>query len=194
MAFKDERLPVCISFGSTGGPRFRTDVVSTSGGVESRNQIWEFERAAYECAYDAQLPVDWKQMHAFFRIMAGRAHTFRARDPLDYFATTAEGTFIVAANGSPPGWQMVKRYTFGGEYVDRIITKPISGTVTVAAGTVDYDTGVVTNGAMPASWSGEFDVHVRFDTDDMRVGLLNKTAGGEYIAGWQSIPLMEVRE
>lgn len=190
MAFRDIRLPVGLSFGAQGGPSFRTDIVVTNSGNESRNQVWAYERMQYECSYDARYPVDWQTMHAFFRAVRGSADSFRARDPLDYSATTAEGLFVATAD--PTEWQMVKVYTFGAVTFQRKITKPVNGSATAAAGTIDYATGIVTHGSMPASWSGQFDVHARFATDEMRMQLIDR-AGAEYIAGWQAIPIIEVR-
>ncbi len=43
------------------------------------------------------------------------------------------------------------------------------------------------------TWSGEFDVPVRFDTDRMSAEIITRAPGGGYIVGWSSIPLIEIR-
>jgi uncharacterized protein (TIGR02217 family) len=42
------------------------------------------------------------------------------------------------------------------------------------------------------TWSGEFDVPCRFDTDQMRGVIANKS-GGQYVVDWESIPIVEIR-
>jgi uncharacterized protein (TIGR02217 family) len=203
--FKRLRLPLCLSFGSGGGPRFRTDVVVTASGKESRNQGWQFERLEYECHYDRTLSdgsdnitadgtirIDYRLMHSFFRIMAGMAHSFLARDPLDYSAAVGEGLFI-DAEGSPAGMQMVKRVTLGAYTADIVVTKPVNGTIVlVGGGTVDYDTGIVEDGA-PTGWSGQYDKHVRFDTDKIKPAIVNKSNRDGYIVAWEALPIIEVK-
>lgn len=43
------------------------------------------------------------------------------------------------------------------------------------------------------TWTGEFDVPCRFDTDEMRGEVIDRTPSGELIVGWQSIPIVEIR-
>lgn len=192
MAFLDIRFPTNISFNAVGGPGFQTDIVMTNGGAESRNQVWQYELNEYEVSHAARLPVDYKALQAFFRVAAGMANTFRYKDWTDYQATTVEGKFVAIA-GSSTTWQMVKRYTSGAYTLDRKITKPVSGLATASAGSIDFATGIVTNGSMPAYWSGDFDNHCRFGTDKMRAETIDKS-GGSLVIGWSSIPVLEVRE
>ena len=193
MSFLDIRFPPKISFGATGGPAFRTDVVITASGGESRNQNWSNARLRYEVSHAARREVLWRQLVAFFLMVAGRAYSFRFKDWTDYICEVGDGSFI-ADSGSPgTGNQMVKAYTFGGNTYYRTITKPVSGAVTVVGGgTLNYATGIVEGGS-PTSWYGEFDVHARFDTDEMKHETINKTAEGELLVGWSSIPVVEVR-
>jgi hypothetical protein len=43
MAFHEVRFPTDISYGSSGGPEFSTDIVITSSGHEQRNITADFE-------------------------------------------------------------------------------------------------------------------------------------------------------
>lgn len=189
------RFPEKISLGAEGGAEFMTDIVITASGAEARNQNWERQRMRYEVAHAARREADWRKLQAFFMVVAGRAHSFRFKDWTDYECLQGDGVFALEdAGGSPTGWQMYKRYTFAGQTYDRKITKPVSGKITLSgAGSLDYSTGIVWGGT-PSGWYGEFDVHARFDTDAMRSETISRTADGELIVGWQSIPIVEVNE
>lgn len=192
--FKALVLPVCLSYGSGMGPRFKTTVIETEGGFEQRNQVWQYERLEYEARYDTTLEVEYSHMMKFFKIMAGRAHTFLATDPLNYIAAAGEGKFVTYDEGSPTRTQMVKRISIDGYTADMLVTKPKSGTITLTGGgTINYATGQVTSGT-PTEWTGEFYKHVRFDTDSIRPELLSRRRGtGGYIVGWEPLPIIEVR-
>jgi uncharacterized protein (TIGR02217 family) len=65
---------------------------------------------------------------------------------------------------------------------------------------LDTTNGVITFGDpapdIPAetwTWTGEFDVPVRFDTDVMKIGIVNKSASGTLLEDWQQIPVIELR-
>lgn len=207
MAYKRIRLPIAISYGSSGGPGFRTEVVEMASGKEQRNQVWEFERAEYECRYDATLStgvenvsldgsgtitmiaLDYKMMQTFFRIMRGMIHTFRARDWLDYICHNGEG-FFTDAVGSPSRKQMVIRRTIGTHTFDTPVTKPINGTIITDAAGLNYDSGQATSGT---TWYGQFDKHVRFNTDRIKPVIINKNATRGFIVGWEPLPLIEIK-
>lgn len=194
MSFLDIQFPPKISLNAIGGPEFLTDIVIVASGAELRNQNWSSERLRYEVSHAARREVDWRQLQAFFRIVAGRAYSFRFKDWTDYQCAAGSGSFVTSTYGSPTGNQMVKAYSFGGNTYYRPITKPINGTINLTGGgTLDYSTGVV-HGGTPTAWDGEFDVHVRFDTDAMKAETINKKDDGELLVGWQSIPVVEVRE
>lgn len=196
--FLNIRFPDRISFGAIGGPGFMTNIAVMSSGAESRNQEWEFERGEWEVAHAARLPTEYRDLQAFFRLAAGRANTFAFKDWTDFECSISEG-FFIAAEGSPSGYQMVKRYTFGGLTVDRRITKPRNNGKVQITGVgspsgLDYATGIVYSGSVPTAWAGEFDVHARFDTDVMRAESINRNPRDGLIVTWQSIPIVEVKD
>jgi uncharacterized protein (TIGR02217 family) len=133
-------------------------------------------------------------------VARGRHHGWRFKDWADFAAAHTEG--VVTAITSTT-FQLVKRYTSGSGTQDRVIKKPVSGTVeikvsgVVTAHTLDATTGVVTIGSAPAAsavtWSGEFDVPMRFGTDklDGRIESRNATQGLLHV--WDSIPIVEVQ-
>lgn len=201
MAFKDIRFPPAISFSAVGGPRFSTTVVMVDSGYETATQNWTLELGRWEVGHDARVETQWSELLAFFRVVYGRGHTFRFKDWLDYTCTAAQGRFVML---TPTTFQLYKYYHFGpsddspaDNYYYRKITKPISQiTVTGGSGvSVNYATGVVTvSSGTPTSWYGEFDVHARLDTDDARFNIIDKKGDGTFIVGWQSIPIVEVRD
>lgn len=191
--FKALVLPVCLSYGSGMGPRFKTTVIETEGGLEQRNQVWQYERLEYEARYDTTLEIEYSHMMKFFKIMGGRAHSFLATDPLNYFAAAGEGVFVTT-QGSPTQSQMIKRVSIDGYTADMIVNKPKSGTITLTGGgSINYENGTVASGS-PTGWVGEFYKQVRFDTDSIRPVLLSrKRSTGEFIVGWEPLPIIEVR-
>lgn len=192
--FLDVRFPPLISFGAEGGAEFLTDIVVTASGFETRNQNWSQQRMRYDVAHAARREAAWRKLQAFFLVCNGRANSFRFKDWTDYVCAAGDGIFQDADSGSPTGQQMYKVYTFGGQTYYRKITKPVSGTISITGGgTLDYSSGIV-DGGTPTAWSGEFDVHARFDTDAMRSETITRTPDGELIVGWRSIPIIEVRE
>lgn len=78
---------------------------------------------------------------------------------------------------------------------DRKILKPVDP-ITVNGGTVasiDYTTGIVTmTSGTPTDWTGEFDVPCRFDIDVLKAEILDRS-GSEFLTGFQSLPIIELR-
>lgn len=188
MAYINERLPELISFGVKGGFGFQTDVVIYGSGSEARNRNWSKARGRWDLAHKARLPIVWEPLQAFFHVAGGRANSFRFKDWFDYSVTSTTGKFITI-DGSHK--QLAKCFTFGSQTYYHPIYKPVSGTVTIASGTIDYTTGIVTGGAA-TSWTGQFDKIVRFDTDEMTGEILDKS-GGSFVVGWDAIPVIETR-
>jgi uncharacterized protein (TIGR02217 family) len=198
MSFEEVQFPSDISYGATGGPMFLTDVVSTVSGHEQRNSKWSQARAKYNVASGVKTETQWQALISFFRARRGKAVGFRFKDWSDY---KAESVQIGVGDDSTTEFQLVKIYSSGSVAVSRTITKPVSGTVDIyvdsvlqsSGVSVDTTTGVVTFSSAPAlgeviTAEFEFDVPVRFDTDEMAVSMDSFDAGN-----WSSIPLIEVR-
>lgn len=209
MFLETPRFPECISYGSSGGPGYSTSVIVLASGYERRNANWEDSRHQYDVAYGIKDQDNLQDVISYFHVAQGRAHGFRYKDWLD-FTTGATGdetpTALDQLFGPPDGilnvFQLVKTYVQGSSGKIREIRKPISGTVLVAVNSVtqtettdysiDYTTGEVTFVVTPLvtdvlSWGGEFDVPVRFDTDQLSTQL------EEIQLGSQQIPLIEIR-
>ncbi|WP_439271855.1 DUF2460 domain-containing protein [Pseudochrobactrum sp. HB0163] len=192
MSFVEVQFPTDISYGASGGPIFMTDVVATVSGHEQRNSKWSQSRAKYNVASGIKTEAQWQALIAFFRARRGMAIGFRFKDWSDY---KAENQPLKSLGGNE--YQLVKQYVSGAAVYERDITKPVTGTVKLyedsilqASGwSIDTATGIITtslSGTLTADF--EFDVPVRFDTDEMSISMDSFDAGN-----WGSIPLIEVR-
>lgn len=192
MSFVEVQFPSDISYGATGGPMFLTDVVATVSGHEQRNSKWSQARARYNVASGVKTETQWQALIAFFRARRGKAVGFRFKDWGDFKAVNQP---LLSLGGTQ--YQLVKQYVSGAVVSERIITKPVAGTVKLyrnsllqASGwSIDTATGIITTsltGTLTVDF--DFDVPVRFDTDELALSLDSFNAGS-----WNNIPLIEVR-
>lgn len=204
------RFPEDISQGSRGGPTWATTVVETDSGVEKRNQRWSYPRHQYDVAYGINTVARLENLISFFHVVAGKAIGFRYKDWLDYKSCARSATptnadvQIGTGTGALSTFQIIKTYTQGSYNRFRKILKPVSGTLLVSVAgiaktetthyTVNYTTGIITftGGNIPTAGQAvncgyEFDVPVRFDTDELSVNL------SHYAAGSTAVPLIELK-
>lgn len=218
MAFLDApRFPERVSFGAIGGPGYLTEIVIVASGQESRNQARTQALGAWDVSHAARLPAEYNQLKAHFRIMRGRVNSFRFKDWSDYTASIDEG-LLLPVDDSDTIFQLYKRYTFGAFTEDRYISKPALNfdgnpahdlvalykngvRMTYGAGpsqcTFDERYGRVVFGTPiteedELAWAGEFDVPCRYDTDQLKGEIIEKSVAHGFIMGWQSIPLVEI--
>lgn len=198
MNFVEVQFPADISYGSSGGPEYSTDVVTSYGGHEKRNVNWSAARARYNVAHGVKTQAQLDVLIAFFRARKGRAYGFRFKDWTDYAATNQT---LGIGDGSQTVFVLRKTYSSGSVDEVRNVAKPVAGSVNIyldgviqiSGMSVDSTTGEVTfvippdSGAV-VSADFEFDVPVRFDTDQLSTRLENY---GAY--SWLDIPLIEVR-
>ncbi|MEZ5691479.1 MAG: DUF2460 domain-containing protein [Rickettsiales bacterium] len=197
MVFVETRFPVDISYGSSGGPEYFTDIVVSNGGYEQRNINWAQARARYNVAHGIKSQAQLDSLIAFFRARKGRANGFRFKDWSDYKAITQ---LIGTGDGVATDFQLIKSYDSGGVIENRTINKPVSDSVVVyldgvvsSSYTLDDTTGVVQFSVAPAvgviiTADFEFDVPVRFDTDRLSASL-----DSYGVSSWNDIPLVEIR-
>ena len=207
MAFHEIRFPDNISRGARGGPERRTQIVELASGDEERNASWANSRRRYDAAYGIRRADDLAAVVAFFEARNGRLYGFRWKDWGDYKSCLPSGIPSATdqrtgtGDGTTTAFQLMKAYTSGAQTWTRSITKPVAGTITVALDgidqasgwSVDITTGLVTFTAPPPGGTAitvgfEFDVPVRFDTDQLDV-----IHDIERLGSITSIPLIEVR-
>ena len=209
MGFHEIRFPASLSFGATGGPERRTEIVTLSNGFEERNAPWAHSRRRYDAGLGLRSLDDIDALIAFFEARRGQLHGFRWKDWADYKSCAASATpaatdqQIGTGDGVTDTFFLKKTYASGGADYARPITKPVASTVSVAVGGVlqvqdvdyalDLVTGTITLMDVPANGEAvtagfEFDVPVRFDTDQIETSMSSFQAGEV-----PNVPVVEVR-
>jgi len=215
-SFVEVQFPPLISAGAKGGPAFSTSVTMLSSGAEQRNVNWSRERPRYDISTGLRDAADFNAYQKFFYARLGRAIGFRFKDWADYrcpYWRVTPGDLdtmqtLFTTTGALATFQLTKTYGDAGSSFVRTIRKPVAGTlalyhtgVLMTAGTggsqyqIDTTTGIVTLVATVAATTGhtitgsfEFDVPVRFDSDE-----LNATLNGNQILVWDSIPVVGLK-
>ena len=197
MAFDNVRFPIAISLGSSGGPERRTDVVTTASGREERNSRWVNSRRRYNAGFGVKSLNDIQQVVAFFEERRGRLHAFRWKDHVDFKSCAVSATpsandqTLGVGDGTTASFQLIKKYGSGLRDYARVIAAPVAGTVLVAVNgsasnffTLNLQTGILTFTAGHIPTMGqiitagfEFDVPVRFDSDQLTINIANFQAG-----------------
>jgi uncharacterized protein (TIGR02217 family) len=151
-----------------------TRVRDLKNGYERRNANWTLKKRRFTAKYAGWTKEMRDDLLAQVWVADGMTYSFRFKDWSDYSVTAQSlGT---APSGST-AVQLVKTYTKGSTTKTRTITKPVASTVTVyqngvaKAGTLDDTTGLFTpttawTGGAALTWTGNFDVCVRFATDE----------------------------
>jgi uncharacterized protein (TIGR02217 family) len=214
MAFLETpRFPEAIAFNATGGPGYLTAIVGVHSAFEQRSSQWAYGRGAWDVGQVVKTLTEYGPLIGFFRVVNGKTHGYRFKDFTDFTDSMPPGagaSGILGLTGLGDGvatvFQMVKNYTIGALTDQRLIRKPISGTCaffdnasSVTPSAVDYTTGLVTFSSAPVvghvlTWTGQFDVPVRFDIDQMKYVIVSRQgAGGELLISWPAIPIIELR-
>ncbi len=209
MQFHEVRFPAALSFGSTGGPERRTDIVTLSNGFEERNTPWAHSRRRYDAGVGLRAMDDVDDVLNFFEARRGQMYAHRWKDWSDFKSckpsqSVALGDQTIGfGDGQTREFQLSKTYLSGEASYTRIISKPVSGTVFVSlAGDeqnegvhfeVDLERGLIAFERAPdegreVTAGFEFDVPVRFDTDRIHTSAASFQAGEV-----PSIPVVEVR-
>lgn len=208
--FHDVLFPIAISFGATGGPERRNEIVELMSGRETRNARFSQSRRRYDAGTGLRSVDDLYDVLAFFEARRGSLHAFRFSDPFDRTSGRPEAEpspldqSLGTGDGATATFQLAKTYGAGEDAHVRPVTKPVAGSVRiavdgveVAAGevfAVDAGTGTVTflAGHIPADGAAitagfAFHVPVRFDTERIEASLASFRAGAV-----PTIPLVEV--
>lgn len=178
-----------------------------ASGDEERNGAWAGSRRRYDASYGVRRADDLAAVVAFFEARNGRLYGFRWKDWADYKSCLPSGQpaigdqLIGVGDGETVEFQLAKSYASGAQSYSRPITKPVLGTSVIALDAVEQvagwavntATGIVTFDTAPAEGvlvtaGFEFDVPVRFDTDQLDV-----TLDIERLGSITSIPLIEIK-
>jgi uncharacterized protein (TIGR02217 family) len=198
--FTNTELDICPAYGWQGGPTFNTRVITTQNWEERRNAD------AILCRHTYSLPLSnilnqayLTQLKQTYLSCRGMLHSFKVKDYSDFEASNE--VFFVG-DGTTNTAQLRKTSTFGTLSYVRLINKPNSDIQVFVNGsavvfTVDQLTGIVTFAVAPAlgavcTWSGEFRVAVRFNSDALAATIDNRNnVDEEYIMNG-SVDLIEV--
>jgi uncharacterized protein (TIGR02217 family) len=170
--FHEILFPVDISFGSHGGPKWKTSVFMADSGFEARVSDWTSTRAEYDVSQGIKTQVQMDALTAFFYARRGRAYGFRFKDWNDF---TADNLTIGHGDYANVSFQIIKTYESAGpDGVVHTFSRPLkkivwASEVNVKIGgsqvflvpepqfyAIDNDTGVLTFGIPPigATYSG----------------------------------------
>jgi uncharacterized protein (TIGR02217 family) len=208
--FHDVLFPLAVSFGATGGPERKNEIVQLASGREKRNARVALSRRSYDAGTGLRSLDDLYDVLAFFEARRGSLYAFRFRDPFDMKSCRPDAApepfdqTLGTGDGASAAFPLVKNYGEGETAYARPIMNPVAGTLRVAVAGVEK-TGagdfsfnktmgavVFAAGAVPAQGQSvtagyEFDVPVRFDTERIEIGLRSFKAGQI-----PNIPLVEV--
>lgn len=200
MTFYAHELEICSGFGLQVGTAGLTEIKAQRNQHERRNAIGDVLRHSYILTLNNVTSADYLQhLKTAHMVFYAQAHSFLVKDPLDFEATTE--SLGNAPAGSAPV-QLTKTYGIPGvaSYV-RDITKPVSGAVVyqngvAKAGTLDTLTGLFTPEAswtegLALTWTGEFRVPVRFNSDFVPITVDSKGQSGQFFING-SVELIEV--
>ncbi|WP_439137320.1 phage distal tail protein, Rcc01695 family [Roseicyclus sp.] len=209
MAFHEVRFPANLSFGSSGGPERRTEVVQLTNGYEERNTPWAQSRRRYDAGLSLRSLDDIAVLIAFFEARRGQMFGFRWKDWADFKSCLPSETpgyrdqEIAIADGVTRSFALSKRYGVGAQGYLRPIAKPVEGSVLVGISTdeqvlgvdfeVDLAGGIITFSEAPDAGEiitagFEFDVPVRFDTEMIQTSVASFQAGEV-----PAVPVVEIR-
>lgn len=206
-AFHDVQFPTGVSFGATGGPEWRNEIVPLTSGFEQRNARWAQSRRHYDAGTGLRSLADLEEVMAFFEARRGSLYGFRFRDPFDH-ASCKSGQAIApwdqelgTGDGRNVSFQLVKRY---GDYARPITRAQVSSVrvsvagveqtpvrdfvVQVDKGVVDFQPGKIPAAGAKVTAGFSFDVPARFDTDRLTISIKSFNAGDI-----PSIPIIEVK-
>lgn len=184
MAFIEERLLDCVAYGTQGGPSWSTRRIPLRSGIVRRNAQRSRPLYRFILLYQNLNAEHHAAVIDAFNACRAGVFGFRLKDWSDF---TAEDQLVAVGTGAPQSIQLAKLYEFGNENASRPIRKPVVGSVTLTAdfaplaATVDYTTGIATFTAGASDivrWSGQFDVPVTFDEDELMFSADSRNAVG----------------
>lgn len=182
MSFIEERLLDCVAYGTQGGPTWVTRRIGLKSGIIRRNAQRSRPSYRFLILYQNLRPSDHQAVIDAFNACRAGVYGFRLKDWSDYQATDE---LVGLATGSEQTVQLAKIYQFGNQSVSRPIRKLVSASLTdngsPLSASIDLNTGEATftaTGGHTIRWSGEFDVPVMFEEDQLLFTASNRTASG----------------
>lgn len=172
MNFIDHRISKRVSAEFRRVVQGRTDIINLDNGREIRNARWSQKKLQFTANYALLSRQAQEELASAFYAANAMLYLFRFKDHGDYKVISSP---LAVEDGAKTPVQMTKRYSFGVMHHDRIIQAVVNYEVrdasnAIITGTMDDSLGIFTpDDDWPAggvTWSGEFDVWVRFGSDD----------------------------
>jgi len=212
--FDEVLFPEGVSYGSTFGAGFNTSIIRTPNRAEQRTSLAQVAVHRYDIRETAKAPDKIAAILSFYFARRGAERGFRLKDWTDFLTSADHGALpgsvatpfdqeLGVGDGVKTTFQLVKRYTNGGQSYVRNITKPRAGTVRIgldgveqmSGWSVNTATGLLTFTSPPGvgvipTWGGQFDVPVRFSESADRNNPIDcSTFGTREIS---SLPMEEI--
>lgn len=179
--FHDVRFPEDVSWGSSGGPIYKTQVFSSHQGFEKRNIDWAQPMMKFDVAYGIRTDVQITKVIEFFNARQGQLNGFRYKNWCDFEVIDSP---IAVGDGYSRRLPLYKIYGFIGRWHYKRLRKIVRGSVSgiqvgiepVVEGTdfmIDYNAGeivfndIVGYGTPVYAQRLEFDEPVRFEEDTL---------------------------
>jgi uncharacterized protein (TIGR02217 family) len=80
MSFHEVLFPADLSFGSSGCPERRTEIVTLASGFEERNTNWAHSRRRFDAGLGLRSLDDLHDLIAFYEARLGQLYGFRWKD------------------------------------------------------------------------------------------------------------------
>lgn len=183
IGFHNTRFPEDVSWGSSGGPQFKTQIFESFRGFEKRNIDWAQPIMKFNVAYGVKTDVQTLSVLNFFNARQGRAYGFRYKNWGNY---RIQSGVIATGDGLSTRLSIFKFYGFQGARMYKRLRKIVAGSVVnVGVGAIggmvegvdyniDYDAGEISLNFAPGygipvyAETLEFDEPVRFEDDSMQ--------------------------
>lgn len=181
IGFHEIRFPEDVSWGSSGGPVYKTQVFTSHMGYEKRNIDWSQPMMEFNAAYGVKTDDQIARVIDFFNARQGQLFGFRYKNWCNFNIQNAP---IATGDGYSKRLPIYKFYGFVGTRHYKRLHKIVRGSVRgVQIGSdpaiegrdfyIDYDSGEIVVNDAPGYASPiyaqnlEFDEPVRFDDDNI---------------------------
>lgn len=183
--FDEVRFPTDVSYGSSGGPTFKTSIFEAFRGGEKRNIDWASPLMEFNVAYGIKTDAQMEKVIEFFQARRGRLRGFRYKNWANYQVVNG---VIAVGDAVSTRFPIIRAYGFPAAQTYKRLYKIVPGSVTglnIAGETlvegvdyaIDYNSGelVFRSDRVPGFQvpikvtSLEFDEPVRFDIDRLDV-------------------------
>lgn len=161
MIYTDIIFPECITYGSTGVPRYETVKSEVLSGDEARQSRWTYPKHEYNISMEGMNAKDISEIMNIWHVCSGDLIGFLFTDPLDHTSAlsinnlsgsdvTSQDQFVASAVGGQTDYEVYKFYVKGDRQKKRRIRYPKKDTMLVRVGhrdttqfEVNYDDAVL---------------------------------------------------